>query len=96
MVNEITLYAVAETSREGGTPTVSRTGTVVYADMQSVRRQEFYAAESAGRKADIVLVVNADEYSEQTEVLCEGKRYRVVRAYRVGMGRVELTCERID
>lgn len=93
MVDEITLYAVAEVSRVGGVPVYSRTPTEVFAEVKSVTRSEWYAANQSGRRADIVFVINADEYDNQTEALYGSTTYNIIRSYRIGLDRVELTCE---
>jgi len=93
MVDEITLRVKTETSRVGGIPTYTNTDTVVYADVKSATRSEWSAQNQAGHKADIVFSINADEYADQTEAIYNTTTYRVLRAYRIGRGRIELTCE---
>lgn len=96
MIDELTLYAVAEVSRVGGVPVYSRTPTVVYAEAKSVKRAEWLAANQSGRSADIVFMVNADEYDNQTEAMYGSTTYKIIRSYRIGLDRVELTCEVIQ
>ena len=92
MVDEITLRKVVTTADSDGYPTTANTDIVVYANVKSVRRSEFYAANAASMRPSIVFEINPDEYDNQTITLYNGKVYRVIRAYRAGMGRVELTC----
>jgi len=79
----------------GGFPTETETKTAVWADVQSVKRQEFYAAQSAGVQADIVFVVNTLDFDEHTRVEHDGKTYEIKRAYQTGLDHVELTCARV-
>lgn len=66
----------------------------VWADRRSVKRQEFYSALAAGRSADVVFGVQADDYAGQTEVTYDGQSYKVLRSYQTGPDEVELTCTR--
>ena len=91
--DRITLRAVSETLT-GGAYTASNTDTVVWADRRSVKRQEFYSALAAGRSADIVFAVNADDYKNQTVVVYGGLVYSVMRSYQTSPDEVELTCTR--
>lgn len=92
---EIKLRAVTVTADSGGAPSKAVTTTTVYADEKSVRQSEFYAAEAKGKRLDVVLVINADEWNGATEVEHKGVVYEIVRAYQAGLGRVELTCARM-
>lgn len=106
MLDEIKLRTVTKTPGAGGYVSESVSASTVYADVMSVKRSEFYAAGAAGMKADIVFVVNADEYAGQTEVEYDGKIYKVVRTYQLAesrtsarsyrgdINRIELTCAR--
>ena len=93
MLDEATLYTVTITPGPGmGTKT--SVGKTVYAERKSVTRAEWLAMNTAGMKADIMLIVNADDYDNQTEALYDGTRYRIIRSYQTGArGYVELTCE---
>jgi SPP1 family predicted phage head-tail adaptor len=106
MLDEIKLRAVSRSVGAGGYTTETVSETTVYADVMSVKRSEFYAAGAAGMKADVVFVINADEYAGQAEVEYDGKIYDVIRTfqmaesrtstrvYRGDLTRVELTCAR--
>jgi len=92
MEHQITLRDTTTAPNSTGGITATNTDTVVYADIKSVRRSEFYAAQSAGVRADIVFRVNSDDYSDKMYVVYESVTYKVSRAYQTGLGRVELTC----
>ena len=90
---EIKLRAVAQTLTNG-LYTATVTETAVWADVQSVKRQEFYSALTAGVSADIVFVVNVVDYDGQTEIEYGGKVYKVQRSYQTDIDHIELTCTR--
>ena len=91
--DRITLRAATKTL-SGGSYTTTYVDTTVWADKRSVRRQEFYSALAAGRSADVVFAVHADDYADQTEVTYDGQNYKVLRSYQTGPDEVELTCTR--
>jgi SPP1 family predicted phage head-tail adaptor len=92
MDREVTLRNTTTAPNSNGVATATNTDTTVFAERKSVKRSEFYAAQSAGVKADIVYVVNADDYDNQMILIDGGTTYKVSRAYQIGLGRVELTC----
>jgi|LFRM01.1.fsa_nt_gb SPP1 family predicted phage head-tail adaptor len=94
MDKQITLRSTVTTSNATGLAVETNTDTIVYADVQSVRRAEFYASNAAGNTVDIVFIVNADDYDGQMAVVYDSVDYSVVRSYQKGLGRVELNCQR--
>jgi SPP1 family predicted phage head-tail adaptor len=95
MLDVLTLRALT-TSPDGSTGKAVQTAatTDVFADVQSVKRSEYYAADAAGQSVDIVFIVNSDEYNGQKEAVHNGTTYTIVRSYQTGQGRTELTCAR--
>lgn len=94
MAEEIILRDTVTGADANGAVTMTNTDKTVFAEKQSVKRQEWYASQAAGIKADTVYIVNADEYTDQMTVLSGSTVYKVTRAYQTGRGRVELTCAR--
>jgi SPP1 family predicted phage head-tail adaptor len=94
MNNLIKLRTLTVTADSGGFPSEAVSTVEVYADTKSVRQTEYYAADANGKRLDTVLVINADEWNGATEAELNGVVYEIVRAYQVGLGRVELTCAR--
>ena len=92
MEQEITLRDTVTAPNANGTATATNTDKAVFADKKSVRQSEFYAAQSAGVRADVVFVVKSDEYDGQMLVVYDGVVYKVSRTFQNGRGRVELTC----
>jgi len=64
----------------------------VFAAVKSVTRAEFYAAFTAGMSVDIVFELLAGDYAGENVVIYEGRQYSVVRTYRKGPDRMELTA----
>lgn len=74
----------------------------IYADINSVKRTEFYAAMQAGMKPSISISTRVEEY-EQTKhivngravyaqyVMCDDAEYKIIRSYSKGDGMIELT-----
>lgn len=71
------------------------TAREVWADAQSVKRSEFYAAQNAGVRVDVVFAVRVEDYAGEVEVEHAGVIYDVVRSYKKGgSGTVEINCAR--
>lgn len=90
-IDELQLIDTVTTTSSVGIPVLTETSRTVYAEKESVKRSEYYAANASGFRADIVFVINEDEYNNEMLVKYESVYYKVVRAY-TKRGRVELTC----
>lgn len=64
----------------------------VMAERKSTARSEFYAAQAAGIKADVVFVIWLAEYSGENIVRAADGDYSVVRTYVTGRDHLEMTC----
>ena len=90
--DNITLRKETVTLDEYGDSVCAYTDTIVFADVKSVTRSEFYSATMAGIKIDIVFTVHAEDYNNQTVVTYGTTSYNIVRTYKKGEGIVELNC----
>lgn len=72
----------------------NETEKVVYCDLRSVTRSEFYSSAQAGLNPSDVFIINAFEYSGESEVEFMGDRYTVIRTYKTDEETIELTCEK--
>jgi SPP1 family predicted phage head-tail adaptor len=91
--DQITLRAIArDTLDDYGEAVETYTDTVVWANVQSVKRSEFYAANTNGINATMAFEIHVEDWDNQEEVICDGKYYVVIRSYQKGLGTVELTC----
>lgn len=77
-----------------GFSTKTATTTEVWAEKQSAKRSEFYAAAGVKRNIDVVFVINALDYSDEEELEHDGNIYDIVRAYQKDLDHIELSCER--
>lgn len=88
----VTLEAVTHGADEEGYPRETVTTTDVYADVQSVRRSEFYAAKQIGVTLAIAVKLRAADYDGQERLVWNGKRYKIERAYTEAREMYELEC----
>jgi len=95
-MNICTLIDIETTENEYGVPTETETKTDVFCAEIPITSNEFFKARDSGIKTQKCLVVNSDEYNEQTLIEYEGKPYSVYRVYANTDGYTELYCaERI-
>ncbi len=66
----------------------------VYARVFSVGQSEFYASTQAGIELEVKFDIWAHEYRGELLVEFDGREYPVIRSYRKGIDRVELTCSK--
>ena len=91
--DSITLRAVTPALDAAGYPaTPTNVDTVVFANVKSVTRSEFYAANANGIDASISFEVHVEDWNNQTQVIYNTEIYYIVRAYQKGLGIVDLTC----
>ena len=65
----------------------------VWADVQSVRRDEFYRANRSDINAVIDFKIHREDYRGEMDVLYKGKHYEAIRSYALGEGVVDLPCQ---
>nr|DAH94137.1 MAG TPA: head closure knob [Caudoviricetes sp.] len=63
----------------------------IFGEKKSVKWAEFFAAAGTGLTLTAIFVVRAEEYSGESVLEWNGRRYAVQRAYETGET-VELTC----
>lgn len=89
-----------------GYPVQTEVKKEIFAERKSVNRTEYYAAYTAGMKADIIFSINPDEFYIEDEeenkyipekINHEGITYRIGRTYqKTKHSPLELTCERVS
>lgn len=87
-----TLVAAVKKSDAEGYKTLAESRRMVYVDVQSAKRSEFYSARQTGDKIDIVFLVRAIDYDHETRIEYGGKNYDVVRSYTRAGEVYELNC----
>ncbi len=88
----ITLEAVTPGTDSDGDYTEDVVQTEVFADVQSVKRSEFYRARESGVELVITVKLWAGDYDGQERLVWNGKRYKVERAYTEAREIYELNC----
>ena len=68
-------------------------GRDITAWIGNVRRSEFYSAAAVGMKPTAIFRVNESDYCGEKLLIHEGKRYRLIKTYRLPARQIELTCE---
>lgn len=95
--NELTLIQEpAITYDDIGNPIIGEPiETVVFCEVNSISRNEFYNASLAGLKPSIVFTVHSYEYNDETQIKFDTKNYKVMRTYLKNTEELELTCEKV-
>ncbi len=103
----ITLIMKVQSGRnKDGSPQYTEQTAEMFADVQSVKRSEFYAANRNGIDLDLVAVMNwTDFYGlyvesdgvriRPSEVEFEGERYRIKRTYSGDKHKLELMLQKL-
>lgn len=92
----ISLVDRATTTDADGYETTKETLTKVKCDSgNGVTRAEFYEAMKAGFELSAAFEMWACDYDGQMEIDHNGKRYKVVRAFPLSDGAVQLNCSEI-
>lgn len=66
----------------------------IFAEIRSVGRQEFYAAQHAGIRVDVVLRVRTADYNDERMIRLGDTTYDVIRTYVTGSDFTEISCAR--
>ncbi|RBP89395.1 SPP1 family predicted phage head-tail adaptor [Cytobacillus firmus] len=93
--DELTLIEQVYGSDNIGNQIPSEKKTTILCDSKSVSRAEFYNAANNGMKPTRIFLIHKFEYDEQQKVEFEGKRYDVIKTYKVNSEEIELTCQRM-
>ena len=92
--NQIQLLSVSYAQNSIGEYVPTETATTVFCNVQSVSRDEFYAAGRNGLAPELRVTLFAPEYNGEKNIIFQGIRYGVVRTYRNRSDSVELYIER--
>lgn len=65
----------------------------VFCNVKSVKRAEYYQAQSLGYKPEKVFIVKIADFEEKYNyVLFNSKEYSILRTYKINSEDIELTC----
>jgi SPP1 family predicted phage head-tail adaptor len=90
--DKITLRSYTITKDDYGDPVETPVDVNVWANRKSVKRSEFYAANTSGINASVVFEIHVEDYNNQSCILDGTKEYNVIRTYQTGLGTIEITC----
>lgn len=106
--HELTLFGYEITKDEIGNEIPTPVKRKVLCRVADIGSSEFYNAQVTGLKPSAKFIIHEFEYAGEKEVMFEGKKYSVLRTYRVKHSidakknrnvldpeEVELTCERV-
>lgn len=85
----------SETEKDSlGDPKVEQVlSPMVYAEIKSIGQNEFYQAQTAGKKPQIKFVITDHlDYQGQSYLIHGGMRYSIMRTYRTKGNELEITC----
>ena len=92
----VKLFMQTITQDTDGYPVKTETSSNVWGDVNSVKRTEYYAAETAGHTLSMSVTIPVIDWdSDAVECEVDGKRYRIVRPYQTSLDYIELQLERI-
>lgn len=91
-------YLITDTPRAHGIhDRPESTERMVYCTVQSVGRQEYYAASNVGLSPSLVLkLADTLEYENELKLKFHNQEYRIIRTYMTKDGGIELTVQRSD
>lgn len=88
----VELISITATEDADGYITEMETRTEVFADAQSVKREEFYKGLQAGVELNTTFIIRACDFDSQKHLEFDGKRYTIVRTYTKDGEMLELNC----
>ena len=90
--NVCTFVTISTTENDYGETAETETKTGIFCAELPVPSNEFFNAQQSGFKAQKCLVVNSDEYNEESLIEYDSKPYSVYRYYPRADGYTELYC----
>ena len=95
MIRDDVAFLIREDpKRRGAFEKAERKERMVYCQIKSVSRSDFWQAKAIGLEPEIVLVLSdAIDYHDERIVVYNGKEYEVLRTYDNGAG-IEITLQR--
>lgn len=68
---------------------------VVFCEVKSISRTEFYQAAQANLKPRAAFIIYGFEYDNEDTVIYNGIKYKVIKSYKINENDLELTCEKV-
>lgn len=93
-----TAYLISYVSKgrdENGYEITEEVRNEIFVEEKGVTRSEFYQAARADRKISKTLITSELDYSGETVIEHDGKRYSIIKSFPISGERVELSCSEI-
>ena len=92
------IYLITENARTHGVhDTVTDEERKVFCTVGSITRSEYYMAQNAGYRPEIMFLLALEEdYQRERSLKYHGQKYRIVRTYPTEDGGIEIYAERSD
>lgn len=82
-----------ETDKYGDPALKEERSDPVYAEIKSIGQNEFYQAQTAGKKPEIKFkITDYMDYQGQRYLIYNGVRYSILRTFRTNGNELEITC----
>ncbi|MFZ5352744.1 MAG: phage head closure protein [Bacillota bacterium] len=89
----INLISINYGENDIGDYTETETLKQVFADKQSVRQSEYYQAQAAGLRPELMFLVRSIDYNQETKLEYNDKQYSIIRTYDKDGETTELICQ---
>lgn len=70
------------------------TNRQVFCDKLSIGQKEFALSAQSGLKAEMIIVIDKDEYNDEEKLIYKNQKYSIYRTFVRNDGDIELYCER--
>lgn len=87
-------YKQGQTLDKYGDPIEERVlSDLIFAEKRSISQTEFYQAQTSDKKPELKFVIpDYLDYSEQSFVIHNGMRYKILKTYQTDTNELEITC----
>jgi len=90
--NEITLISRVKTGLDKlHQPLFEEKRLTILCRKRSITRSEFYQASQVGLRPSLIVDIHSFEYNNEEEAEFNGKRYRILKTFPIGLEILELT-----
>ena len=91
----IDLISISYANNDIGDSIETKTYTQVFADELSIMQSEFYQAAATGLKPEKKFEISFHDYNNEPAFRHDSKEYTIIRTFKKGVDRIELTGEGI-
>lgn len=92
---ELTLIKKTFESDSIGNQVEKTEESIVFCEVKSISRTEFYQAAQSGMKPLAAFIIYGFEYDNQEIVKHNNIEYKIIKTYKINENDLELTCEKV-